>query len=169
MEEILRGFVDESKSIISEMLQILEGIEEDPGRYKQLADVSLFADQMMGGAKLIALDLPNDHLIQKVAAFTELCKIVGKEGVKIEKNPVLTGIITAFLLDAFEVLQDLNSRLESNDATDFNEVLNKTMLERLKMLSVKFDENRQLTGTISKESARSAQEDIDALLKQMGV
>ena len=169
MDEILVAFSDESKSLLTQMVAVLEKIETDPTHYKELKEAARFADAIMGGAKSIAIDYPPEHLIQKISAFTELCKYIGQQGATIAEKPHLTQVIVAFLLDAAESLLDLCEALAKNQPTDLNAILNSTFLTRLKSLVKIFDEHRKAPQTVSKDSAKSAQDDIDSILKQFGV
>jgi chemotaxis protein histidine kinase CheA len=168
MDEILEAFSEESKTIIVQMLETLEKVDEDPSLYLQLGEFARLVDGIMGSAKVIALDFPPEHTIQKVASFSELCKFLGQQGTKVENSAELTPVLTAFLLDASESLQELNSNLTTGRQSDLSTVLNATFLKRLRALAEIFDNNRKTSDAISTETANSAQADIDSILRQLG-
>jgi hypothetical protein len=168
MDEILEAFSDESKPILNQMIEVLEKIDEEPGKSTELAEFARLVDGVMGSAKVIAVDFPPDHLIQKIASFSELCKFIGQQGAKLEAGSQITSVITSFLMDASESLCGLNAALMSNDTVNVSEIINAAFLKRLRALSTIFDTNRKANDVVTKESATSAQDDIDSILKQLG-
>lgn len=162
-------FVVESKGLTDQLTEILESVVEDPKLFKELEAFGQIVDRIMGSAKFIALDYPPEHPSHAIANFTELCKIIGYKASQVGDNPPLTSTVAAFLLDATETLDQLYKQLESGQSEQLSSLLTTTFLDRLRWLATKFDENLRTTVAINKESAKSTQNDIDAILKQMGI
>lgn len=169
MDDILKEFVDESKGLIDQMIEILETVESDPSQLKQLETYGQIVDRIMGGSKVLALDYPFTHPVHSIANFSELCKLVGYKASQVTNNSHLITVVIAFLLDATETLQALNTEIMAPEPKRVSELLTATFLDRLQWLAKKFDENLRSSVAITKSTAKSTQDDIDALLKQMGV
>lgn len=169
MDDMLKDFVDEAKELTDQLTEILEVVEGEPGKYKEFERFGQIVDRLMGGAKLCALDHPQDHPVHTIANFTELCKIIGYKASQVSGNEQLATTVASFLLDATETLCALYDRCETGTKGNLNEVLTATFLDRLQWLATKFDESLRPTVAISKASANSTQSDIDSILKQMGL
>jgi len=169
MDDILKEFVDESKGLIEQMIEILEKVESDPSQLKELETYGQIVDRIMGGAKVLALDHPATHPVHSIANLSELCKLVGYKASQVTNNPHLITVVIAFLLDATETLASLNAEIAVPQPKKISDLLTATFLDRLQWLAKKFDENLRASVAITKESAKSTQDDIDALLRQMGV
>lgn len=176
MDDILKEFAVESKELIQEMVDILELVEVQPDKYTELEKYGQVVDRIMGGAKVLALDHPPAHMIHTIGNFAELCKLIGYKASQIGSNAQFLTIVVAFLMDATETLQDLNSGLEGGQTKPINELVTQTFLERLRWLAGQFDKNLRAsvaTGTENKagdaQLEASTQADIDSLLKQMGL
>jgi hypothetical protein len=169
MDDILQDFVAESKELTAQLTEVLELVEEDPKLYKELEGFGQIVDRIMGSAKYLALDLPPEHPMHAIASFTELCKIIGYKASQVGNNENLTTTVAAFLLDATETLGELYDQTLADTKGGATALLSTTFLDRLRWLATKFDENLRASVAITKESAKSTQDDIDAILKQMGV
>jgi hypothetical protein len=167
MNEILEEFKAESKGLVDEMLEILEEIEDDSSRLARLEDYGLLADRIMGTAKSLTTQGLGTSQVERVASYGELCKLVSYKGSQLRDKPQLASVTLAFLLDATEMFQDLVESLGSPNETRINTLLSDTFLDRLRWLSQQFDAN--LRGTVGVASPKLAQEQIDALLKKIGV
>jgi chemotaxis protein histidine kinase CheA len=173
MDEILEEFTRESKDLIEQMTGILESVEEDPKRFQKLEDFGQTVDRIMGGAKSIAMGYPPEHATHVIANYCELCKLVSYKASQIPDNPDLTNIVTALLLDATETLEQLTSQLENHGDSQIKNVMTTTFLDRLKWVATKFDENLRASVAIttngSPATKSSTQQDIDQILKQLGL
>jgi hypothetical protein len=177
MKEMISEFKDESKSLIEQMITILEEIEGDFNKKVQLENYGQVVDRIMGGAKSLVMAMDTSELIEKekmekVGSYTELCKIVGYKGSQIESNQEFYNIVVALLLDATEMLDKLVENLGNNLRPNLKEVVSNTFLDRLRWVSQHFPAN--IRGSVAvdkgvKKSATQSQEEIDALLKQMGL
>jgi hypothetical protein len=168
VDEILVEFLNESKQLTEELIPILEKVEEDPTHYKEFDTFGQIIDRIMGGAAVLALDRPAGDPVHMIAKFTELCKVIGYKASQVN-NPELATITASFLIDASETLLELYEQIKSGQAGSIGEYLTETFLDRLKWLAKKFDDSLSGSIAVTKESAASAQDDIDAILKQMGM
>jgi hypothetical protein len=159
--------MDESNELIAQLIEILEKVEADPTRPEELATFAQIVDRIMGSAATAAIDLPSDHQIHVITRFAELCKLIGYKASHMTGNPALTAVVTAFLMDATESLQRLTQIILSGQKRDINQIITKTFLERLQMLAAKFDAFGHIPSTL--EGAQSSQNQIDDLLKKMGL
>ena len=165
MDDILDGFCDETKPILADMAEILRQIEEDPSRSARLGEYALKVDGIMGNAKVIAVDYPTDHVIQKIAVLSELCRFLARLGPELSNSVEITKISVSFMLDATDLLCEMNAALKGGGKAP-SELLNQALVGRLRILSQKFDGNRKAT-VITKETTQSTQDDIDAILRQL--
>lgn len=168
--EILKEFQIESKNLIDQMLRILENCEGDVSQVQSLEDYGQTVDRIMGGAKSLAMIMPDQqHIIHKVGDYAAICKAVGYKASQIKDNKQFYDVSVAFLLDATEMLQEmLEKHFDSN--TNFKELFSKTFLDRLKWLSSQFGEEFKATVDIYKEKpGKMSQEEIDQLLKKLGL
>lgn len=109
--DILNDFYNESNTIISESLQLLEEIE---GEFKLKENLKVFAnkiDRIMGASASIAMMVEPDHGLNLVTDYTSLCKVVAYQAAEIEDNVNLYDITVALLLDAVEALNTLIKKL----------------------------------------------------------
>jgi hypothetical protein len=170
MDDMLKDFCDESKGLCEQLDEILDKVESDvTTQVKHLEGFGQIVDRIMGGAKILALDYPPEHPVHAIGTFTELCKLIGYKASQVTNNPNLTTVVVAFLQDAMETLEALLEEIVSPQPQHVSEFITMTFIDRLKWLATKFDENLRATVAVSKESAQSTQNDVEALLRQMGV
>jgi hypothetical protein len=167
MDEILDEFRNESKGFIAEMLEILEEVESDPKDMKPLEQYGLLADRIMGTAKSLSVQGFGTSEIDRIATYGELCKLVAYKTSQLTDKPQLAGVAVALLLDATEMLDQMLDSLQATDKLEINSLLNETFLDRLRWVSQQFDAN--LRSSVALDGAKLAQEQIDALLKKIGV
>jgi chemotaxis protein histidine kinase CheA len=128
--EIVKDFVDESKVLIQDLLNLLESIEGDFSQVEQLEEYGQKVDRIMGGAKSLAQMVPADHALHTIADYTALCKAVGYKASRIKNNPQFFDICVGLLLDATETLKDWMSKLQAGSTIDLKSLLSTTFLER---------------------------------------
>lgn len=162
--EILNEFVQESKSLIEESLDILSDIESDPGQTKRLENYGNNVDRIMGGAKNLAIMVDEKHPLHFISDYCALCKAVGYKASQIRNNPQFYFVCVALLLDATETLQDMLGHLDKADHT-FKNFLTETFLERLKWVSEQF--GKEYRESVGEKSL--GQNEIDDLLKKLGL
>lgn len=168
-KEIVEDFVTESKTLIEELIDLLESIEGDFSRVQDLATYGNNVDRIMGGAKNLALMADGDHALHMISDYAALCKAVGYKASQIKDNEQFFDICVAFLLDATETLEVLLAHIY--DATD---VLRKTIpnafIERLRWISQQFSEEYSMSvdaGAAAQKKLK--QSEIDDLLKKLGL
>lgn len=165
-DSILKDFVAESKSLISESLEILEDVETHPAKFSKLEVYGNTVDRIMGAAKSLALMVPPTHPLHFIGDYSALCKAVGYKSAQIKGNPDFLMICVALLLDATETLAQMIDKV-SVDSVLNKTPLSKTFLERLTWVSEQF--GADVSATVSEKKTKSGADDIEALLKKLGL
>lgn len=166
--EIVKDFVDESKGLIHELVELLESIEGDYSQVNKLAEYGNKIDRIMGGAKSIALLLPEDHAVHMIADYTGLCKAVGYKASQVKNNEQLYDIIVALLLDATETLDGMMSRLHIS-ANDLKKSISNTFLERVRWVSDQLSDDLNASVDTGASGGKMAQDEIDEMLRRLGL
>ena len=155
--DILNDFFEESNTIITESIELLEEME---GNFSQKESLKVFAnkiDRIMGAAASIAMMAEPDHGLNLVTDYTSLCKVVAYKAAEIQDNAKLYDITVALLLDAVEALSVLIKKIELPMA-ELKRVISPNFIERLRWISEQF----------SKQNSLKAQSEIDDLMKKLG-
>ncbi len=167
--DILKEFQVESKNLVAQMNEILEKCEGDMSLAQSLEEYGLFVDRIMGGAKSLALAIPEpEHIIHKVADYSAICKAVGYKSSQVWDNEPFYDICVALLMDATEVLDNMVDQLLVADASPVSKLINQHLIDRLKWVSAKFGAEVRASVAVDKK-VRMAQGDIDVLLKKLGI
>lgn len=164
--EIIKDFLEESKSLIVKMNDQLEQVEDDPNQVVLLAEFGNNVDRIMGGAQSLSLMLPANVALKKISDFAALCKAVGY---KASNSSGRTGLITtavALLMDAVEALELLLDHIEGSEA-EIAKFVPKEFLERLKWLSDQFGAN--VAASVDVEKNILENDEISSLLKKLGL
>jgi chemotaxis protein histidine kinase CheA len=135
--EIIKDFLDESKSLVEDLVTLLEDIEGDFSKVAKLADYGNGVDRVMGGAKSLALQVDSNHALHMIADLTAVCKAVGYKASQIEGNEQLFNACVGLLLDATETLQQLLDRIDQDTAT-LKKIIPQAFIERLTWASNQF-------------------------------
>lgn len=169
-KDIVEDFVSESKSLIEELLNLLESIEGDFSQVRKLSDYGNNVDRIMGGAKSLALLAPPDHALHMIADYAALCKAVGYKASQITDNEQFFNICVGLLLDATENLSHLIQNVNQSVFL-LKETIPQAFIERLRWVSNQFSESYSISvGTGSSAGTPNLhQSDIDDLLKKMGL
>jgi len=169
-KDIVKDFVDESKVIIQDLVDLLENIEGDFSQVSRLEEYGQRVDRVMGGAKSLAMMVPPEHALHTVADYAALCKAVGYKASQIDNNPQFYDICVELLLDATETLQDWIERLEADEsAQDLKNSFTATFLERLRWVSNQFGADVRASVDAKKTTKKMDQNEIDELLRKLGV
>lgn len=167
-KEIVEDFVLESKTLIEESIDLLEGIEGDFSRVQELARYGNNVDRIMGGAKNLALMADEHHSTHMISDYAALCKAVGYKASQIKDNEEFFNVCLALLLDATEMLEVLFAHID-----DTVEVLRKTIpeafIERLRWVSQQFSADYAMSVSAGKAEKELKQSEIDNLLKKLGL
>ena len=167
--EIVEDFVNESKTLIEDLVDLLEGIEGDFSQVKKLADYGNNVDRIMGGAKNLALMAPPEHAVHMISDYTALCKAVGYKASQITSNENFYDICVALLLDATETLEVLLERIHEPQA-ELKKTIPQAFAERLRWVSEQFSESYSMSvDTGAEPSKKMKQSEIDELLKKLGL
>lgn len=167
-DSILKEFIQESKSLISQSLEILEEVEDDVTKIKRLEVYGNNVDRIMGGAKNLAMMVDGKHPLHFIGDYCALCKAVGYKSSQIKGNPDFVMICVALLLDATETLEAMINKVTAS-ANSEKTLLSQTFLDRLSWVSSQFGKDiRETVGAVS--SGKTAEEaDINDLLKKLGI
>ncbi len=155
--DILNDFFEESNTIITESIELLEEMEGD---FSQKESLKVFAnkiDRIMGASASIAMMAEPDHGLNLVTDYTSLCKVVAYKAAEIQDNSKLYDVTVALLLDAVEALNVLIKKIELPMA-ELKKVISPNFIERLRWISEQF----------SKQNSLKAQSEIDDLMKKLG-
>lgn len=170
--EILEEFVVESKGLVQELLEMLEGLEGHPEKNPALADYGNLVDRIMGGAQSLALLLPRSHALHVISDYAAICKAVGYKGSQIKNNAGFVNVVYAFLLDATEILEVFFDQVDQPMDVLKKEIPT-TFIERLKWLSQQFDESYRSSvdgmGSAGNGGPKMSQNEIDALMAKLGI
>lgn len=166
--EIVKDFVDESKTLIEDLIQLLDGIEGDYSQVAKLEDYGNRIDRIMGGAKSLALLAPPEHALHLIADYTALCKAVGYKGAQIKNNSQFYDICVALLLDATETLDQMLDRMDI-PGDDLKKSLSNTFLERVRWVSNQFSDDMRGSVDTGKTGGKMSQDDIDELMRKLGL
>lgn len=169
-KEIVEDFVRESKSLIEELLDLLEKIEGNFSEVRRLSDYGNNVDRIMGGAKSLAMMSPNeDSALHMISDYAALCKAVGYKASQIKNNEQFFDICVALLLDATENLSHLINNIDKSEAF-LKETIPQAFIDRLRWVSNQFSEEYAMSvGRGSAEEPKLGQSDIDDLLRKLGL
>ncbi|QLY23926.1 hypothetical protein HW988_10570 [Bdellovibrio sp. KM01] len=173
-KEIVKDFVNESKTLIEDMIDLLEGIEGDFSQVQKLAEYGNGVDRIMGGAKSLALSASTDHAVHLISDYTALCKAVGYKASQIKDNEQLFDVCVATLLDGSETLSTLLDRIEE-PLSQLKASIPQAFIDRLRWVSGKFSDDVSMsvgTGKSAEDEVgkqKLKQNEIDDLLKKLGL
>lgn len=173
--EILEDFKLESKSLVEQLLELLEQADGDPQYFKNLELYGQTVDRIMGGAMSLATNFPSEfppgHMIHQMGDYAALCKAVGYKASQISENEQFFNVCVAFLLDATEMLDKMVKMLGSEKTISISNLLNKTFLDRMKWINSQFKGDIRATVASKSEEApkKMKQTEIDDLLSKLGI
>lgn len=167
-KEIVEDFVAESKTLIEELLDLLEGIEGDFSRVKDLSTYGNNVDRIMGGAKNLALLSEENHALNMISDYAALCKAVGYQASQIRDNEQFFDICVALLLDATETLEVLLEHI-NDSAKVLIEIIPEAFIERLRWVSQQFSDEYSVSVGTGETNTKLQQSEIDDLLKKLGL
>lgn len=111
-KEIIRDFVSESKKIVTECLNLLEGIE---GNFEQVGLLETYGnsiDRIMGGARTLGLNLNEESVLSMISDYAAVCKNVGYKASQIQGNENFFNVCVGLLIDGSETLSLLLDKAE---------------------------------------------------------
>ncbi|WP_413613403.1 hypothetical protein [Bdellovibrio sp. HCB-110] len=160
--------MNESKSLIEELIDLLESIEGDFSQVQKLADYGNNVDRIMGGAKSLAMMAPPDHALHMISDYAALCKAVGYKASQITDNEQFYDVCVALLLDATETLSALLNNIHK-DGKLLKETIPQAFIERLRWVSNQFSEAYSMSVGTGTAPQKLKQSEIDDLLKKLGL
>lgn len=173
--EILKDFIEETKSLIAQMQEILQEVEEDITLASRLENYGQLVDRIMGGARVMAMDMDikdPHHPIHKIADYTGICKAVGYKTSQLKENVGFYQVCVALLMDATDILEELIQEVEKNSASfNLKLLVPQTLIDRLKWVSEKFSTEFRSSVEIKtgNTSQKMTQDEIDKLMAKLGL
>ncbi len=169
-KDILEDFVQESKEIVEDLLNILEQADGDFTKVRTLEDYGQKVDRIMGGAKGLGQLADEKHPIHWVADYSAVCKAVGYKSSQIVGQEDFYNICVALLLDATENLMILINNLDST-TEEIKQILPQTFLDRLQWVAQKFSADYRMSVAAAPEAKQKPmdQSEIDILMKKLGI
>lgn len=169
--EILKEFQLESKDLIRQMMDILEACEGDKSQEQSLEQYGQLVDRIMGGAKSLALQVHEGHLIHKIGDYSAICKAVGYKASQLKNNHQFFEICVALLLDATEMLEAMIDSITVTTNVEIKDLLSKTFLDRLRWVSDQFGTEYRASVAVKQgqQPKKMDQSEIDDLLKKLGL
>lgn len=152
MSEIVDEFTTETKSIASELEDILDRYE-DQRRAVLLEQFGQIIDRVMGAAKSIEAE--------KIGYLAELGKVISYKAGQTNEEYLLD-VTTGILFDLVEIMSKMNKKLEKEKSEDLSHINFEAFSTRLKWLSEKFS-------SIQRSSVEVDQSSIDDLLENLGI
>jgi hypothetical protein len=170
-DDILKEFREESKTLLKELVEILDGVEDHFDLVSDLENYGQTVDRIMGGAKSLALSFPPDHFIHQIGDYSALCKAVSYKASQIENNENFFNVCVALLMDATEVLETMILNLGSGKPLAISQMFNHTFLDRLRWISSQFAQDVRSSVGVSREDTtkKLSQNEIDDLMKKLGL
>jgi hypothetical protein len=166
--EILKEFQSESKELISQLLEILEGCEGDFSQVKRLEQYGQIVDRIMGAAKSLEVMLGGSNsFVAKIGDYSALCKAVGYKASQIKDNAQFYDVCVAFLFDATEMLMEM---IEGNfdEKLPMKELFSSTFRDRLKWVSDQFGAEYRASVAVGTPT-KAGRDEIDLLLEKLGL
>ena len=160
-DEILAGFVVESKKLVRECVRILEKVEDGEGPERLLADYANRIDRVMGAAGSLAPE-GGKHVLNLIADGTSLCKSLGNQTAKLAHHHPYINVATSFLIDATEMIEELLADVEG-DYEKLRKHLQGPLVDRLKWITAmsdKFPEKARAEDSLGQAT-------IDELIKKL--
>lgn len=167
-DEMLKDFATETNDLLKQMSAALEVVESDQTALNKLEEYGNLVDRIMGGAKLLAMSYPADHLTHVIGAVSEVCKAIAYKASQTHDNKELVSIVISFLWDATETIENLNKGLEKGSVEKGQ--MTDMFLDRLRWIVGKFDENtRGTVGSTTGVKTANPSIDVSNLMKSLGV
>lgn len=166
--EILKDFISESKGLIKDSMDILEKVEGNFRLAKDLDEYGNLVDRIMGGAKSLAVALPDNQALVLTSDYAAICKAVGYKTAQIQDNEQFFEICVALLQDATETLDTILNNLNA-EPEELKKTMPHTFIERLKWVSNKFNDSYRGSVGHSDDKKNLNQNEIDNLLKKLGI
>lgn len=170
-DQFIEAFKKESLQLIRSLFEIVDDVDDNLSKAKELENFGQYVDRIMGGVKILALDLPEDHIAHQIAAYSEICKTVAYKASQITDNENLLAVCVAFLADAAEVLETMVTNLGTEEKLDLEMLFNHAFLDRLRWISGKFGSD--IRASVSEDTGNPeealGQDDIDELIKKLGL
>lgn len=169
---LIEEFQKESQTLIDKMNLILEQCEDDIRLAPGLEEYGQLVDRIMGGSQSLVMGLeagsPVTPVLDQIGNYSGVCKAVGYKTSQLKDRPEFYDICLAFLMDATEVLQQMNQEI-LNDSAAFT--FNQTFISRLKWVSEQFGGEYRSSVAVKQADSegRLNQPEIDDLLKKLGL
>jgi hypothetical protein len=158
-QEILAGFQEEAKVLLSELEVVVESLEDGGDDFPE-AELETFAqriDRIMGAADTMAMLEPGHPGLMRIGAIARLCKSTGYRAAAAKKAE-LVPLFAAFWADTVEVLGELiEAAGDEKRSAALAGASSKTLLNRLTWLSEK----------VGNQAPATDQNELAGLLKSL--
>ena len=165
---MISKFKNESKSVLNEVMPLLEELEGDFSQVGRLADCGQRVDRIMGGARTLAMGIDDNKGLMILGNYGELCKSVCYRGSRITDNETFYDVVVALLLDAFEMMERMSEEVCTEEEKLWDDLFTDNFLDRLRWVAEQFDSNSNSGIEDREDSEVMAQDEVDNLLKAMG-
>ncbi len=165
-EEILEGFKEETKELLSELMGLVEQIEDSGETFPkdELEKFAQIIDRVMGTVNTMSQMDPENQGFSAIGKLSGLCKALGYKAAESNCAPIVP-LFAAFWADTVDIIGEISENLTNQEKvkeilSDFSPVLQK----RLEWLGKKVMDLSK-----SKEGEGQSQIQVDALLKSFGI
>ena len=169
LKELLDEFKKESNSLIRELEELLDDIEDDFSKKDKLNNFAQIIDRIMGSAQSLSTFGFEQVEITKLGDFAELCKQIGYRGANLNDEEFYN-VTVAFLFDSIESMKKLLTSIGSEtQVVKISDLLVSTFLSRLKWILDQFEVKKISKTNYTKAQGiqMKSQDEIDALLKSL--
>ena len=165
-EDIIEGFREETKGLMSELMTVVDGLEEEHQEFPKalVEEFALKIDRIMGTSQTMEQMAPEHKGLKTISNIAGLCKATGYKAIEVAQIPLIP-IFAGFWADTIEAVEDLVDALDDAEKTE--SIVNKftqSLQGRLTWLAKKVSELKPADG-----GGDMSQIQVDALLKSFGI
>lgn len=141
-DEILKEFIEESKTIVQDAKSILVRIQENLDLYPDLSKYSNAVDRIMGGSATVALGFSKDHPLHIVTDYTLTCKVLSVQLIQFANDKNLLKNCLMMLIETTEIVEKIIASLHLPNI-DVRNLVPPNFIERVKELSIHFQQSKK--------------------------
>ncbi len=162
---LLEAFANESRKIVNNLMMILKEIKGKSSLHAKLQDYGNQVDRIMGGATSLALTTSEEHALNLLSEYTNICKNIAYKADKNTGNAQFYNLCVAFLFEGTATLQFLVDRI-NEPVGSLKKACESSMIERFRWVAqqIKLADSE----AIGFDHNRLTQDDVDDLFKKMG-
>lgn len=171
--KLMNEFRTRAQPLIRQLNTLLEAVEPQMSEAARLRDYGRIVDLILQSSRTLGQSIDSlQHPIHRISDYALVCRSVALHTSEIVENQALYDTAVALLMDATEVLADMISLTSAQAAGEdpVKKYLNQKLVERLQWMSYQFrDLESKVRPKIEEEENKMSQNDIDDLLKKLGV